>query len=64
MYWDYESWGSAEPPENADEIIAYANDLIREYAENDHDDYETEEFSNELWEKYCAGKFPAELKGE
>lgn len=52
-YWTLESWGDAYPPENADEIIERANDLIEAYAEN-HDEEEVSEYSNGLWERYCS----------
>lgn len=51
-FWSIESWGDAYPPENADEIIDHANELIEAYAES-HDDEETENFSESLWERYC-----------
>lgn len=52
-YWTLESWGDGYPPENADEIIERANDLIDAYAEN-HDEEEVSEYSNGLWERYCS----------
>lgn len=51
-YWSEESWGSEYPPENADEIISKANELIGEYAET-HDEDETAAYSERLWEQYC-----------
>lgn len=51
-YWTLEAWGDAYPPENADEIIAAANELIASYAES-HDDEATERYSEQLWEHYC-----------
>ena len=51
--WSIESWGSDYPPENADEIISKANDLIEAYAE-DHDEDEVNNFSETLWERYCS----------
>ena len=52
-YWTLESWGDAYPPENADEIIAAANDMIDAYAEN-HDDEATRIYSDDLWEYFCS----------
>ena len=51
--WSMESWGSDYPPENADEIIEQANELIEQYAA-DHDEDETAAYSEGLWERYCA----------
>ena len=53
MYWTLESWGADYPPENAEEIIRAANAMIDAYAEN-HDEYETEYFSERLWDRYCT----------
>lgn len=52
-YWTLESWGDAYPPENADEIIERANCLIAAYAET-HDEEETANYSERLWEHYCS----------
>lgn len=52
IYWNMDSWGSDYPPENADEIISKANAMIDEYAET-HDEEETANFSEALWETYC-----------
>ena len=52
-FWSIESWGDACPPENADEIIDRANGLIETFAES-HDDEETANFSESLWERYCS----------
>ena len=52
-YWSLESWGDAYPPENADEIIAAANELIGAYAET-HGDEATNNYSEQLWDRYCA----------
>ena len=51
-YWSMDSWGDAYPPENADEIIDLANEMIDAYAE-DHDEDETANYSERLWEHYC-----------
>ena len=56
FYWSMESWGSDYPPENAEEIIDSANELIAAYAET-HDEEETDAYSERLWERYCmSGK--------
>lgn len=52
-FWSIESWGDAYPPENADEIIDRANELIEAFAES-HDDEETANYSESLWERYCS----------
>jgi len=52
-YWTLESWGGTYPPENADEIIERANDLIAAYAET-HDEEETANYSERLWDRYCS----------
>ena len=54
-YWTLDSWGSEYPPENADEIIAAANEKILDFAKNGNwkDEYEIEAFSEKLWETYC-----------
>lgn len=41
-YWTTESWGDAYPPENADEIIAAANEMIDAGAD-----------SEALWARFC-----------
>ena len=51
-FWSIESWGDAYPPENADEIIDRANELIEAFAES-HDEEETANYSESLWERYC-----------
>lgn len=51
-HWTYESWGNANAPENADEIIDQANELIDLYA-RDHDEEETADYSARLWDAYC-----------
>ena len=53
MFWTLESWGADYPPENADEIISKANELIEAYAA-DHDEDETRNYSETLWERFCA----------
>lgn len=52
-YWTIESWGSEYPPENAEEIIDRANELIEAYAE-DHDEEDVAEYSERLWNNYCT----------
>ena len=52
IYWSMESWGSDYPPENADEIIDRANELIEAFAA-EHDEDETAAYSESLWERYC-----------
>ena len=51
-HWTYESWGDAYAPENADEIIDQANELIDLYA-GTHDEDETSNYSETLWDTYC-----------
>lgn len=51
-YWTLEGWGSDYPPENAEEIIDHANELIEAYAE-DHDKEEVYNYSSRLWDAYC-----------
>ena len=55
-YWTLDSWGSEYPPENADEIIAAANEKILDFAKvgNWNDECEIEAFSEKLWETYCS----------
>ena len=53
FYWRVESWGSDYPPENADEIITMANELIAAFAA-EHDDDETAAYSDRLWERFCT----------
>lgn len=53
FYWTIESWGDAFPPENADSIIDRANELIAAYSET-HDDDETANYSEQLWDRYCT----------
>ena len=53
-YWDEDSWDCV-PPRNADEICDAANILIDEWLEeNDDDEDGAHDYSNELWEQYCA----------
>lgn len=51
--WTSESWGSGCPPENYEEIISAANELIEAYAET-HDEDDTVEYSAWLWDCYCT----------
>lgn len=53
-YWTLESWGSEYPPENAEEIIAAANDKILDFVKAGKwkDEYEIEAYSEKLWEEY------------
>lgn len=55
-YWSYDSWGNGFPPTNYEQIIAIANSMIDEWiaANPDAPDYEIREFSDRLWEDYCA----------
>jgi hypothetical protein len=53
MYWTIESWGADCPPENAEEIISRANELIDAYAAQNGND-EAENYSEMLWEHYCT----------
>ena len=57
-HWSLESWGDAYPPENAEEIISTANDMIDAYAENDEE--AARFYSDLLWEYYCThGTLPS-----
>lgn len=59
-YWNLESWGNGYPPENADEIISAANEMIERYAET-HSEVSTDNYSEKLWEYYCShDALPAE----
>ena len=51
-YWSMESWGADYPPENADEIISKANEMIEAFSA-EHDDDETAAYSEGLWERFC-----------
>ena len=51
-YWTIESFGSSELPENVEEIIEQANELIEAYEEW-HDEDETQLYSENLWETFC-----------
>lgn len=51
-YWTLESWGGDYPPENADDLIIAANELISAYAEH-HDENEVADYSERLWDHYC-----------
>lgn len=52
-YWTTDSWGDAYPPENADEIVSAANDMIDAYALR-HTDEDVACYSDSLWEIYCC----------
>lgn len=52
-HWTLNSWGSAYPPENVDEIIDRANEILDQYALA-HGDELALEFSEVLWDKYCS----------
>ena len=54
-YWSLESWGNAYPPENADEIIEWANSILSaRAAENDaYDDEGLDYISESLWNIWC-----------
>lgn len=60
IYWDAENaadiWGAQEPPKNASELCAAANELIDKFiAEHpDADETEIHEFRAGLWEQYCS----------
>ena len=59
IFWSLESWGSDYPPENAEEIISAANEMIAAYAKT-HDEDEAAAYSEKLWDRYCAtGKVEA-----
>lgn len=52
MYWTLESWGADYPPENAEEIISRANELIDAYAAQNGND-EAENYSGILFDHWC-----------
>ena len=56
-HWTLESWGSAYPPENASEIVEWANGTmdrwLEECPEYAGDEHEKGRFSGALWENYC-----------
>lgn len=54
--WTIDSWGSEYPPENADEIINEANDLIVQFAKKRkwNYEYEIERYADQLWERFCS----------
>lgn len=54
FHWSVEDWGSAYPPENADEIIDKANEMIDEFAKTHEDEDDVAVFCEKLWERYCA----------
>ena len=49
-HWSIESWGTDVPPENASDIIAWANGKIDSYCETD---FEKQCYSETLWNRYC-----------
>jgi len=55
-YWTLESWGVDYPPENANEIIDAANEMIDKFmADNpDADELELANYSDTLWDYYCT----------
>lgn len=55
-YWTGDSWGSAYPPENWQDLVDAANELIDAYAAENPDasDDELWEYSQKLWETYCS----------
>ena len=54
-HWSLESWGSDYPPENAEDIISRANEMIDTFAAGGgwFDPCEIQNFSEMLWELYC-----------
>lgn len=55
-YWNLESWGDAYPPENAEEIVSSANEMIDAFidANPDADDDMICAYSEKLWNGYCV----------
>ena len=51
-FWTVDSFGAGYIPENYEEIISMANDMIAEYAK-DHNEEEMKNFSETLFERYC-----------
>lgn len=56
FYWTAESWGSDFPPVNLSEVLNAANNLIDAFisAHPDYEDFEISEYSDGLWEDFCA----------
>ena len=51
-YWSKDSWGSDYPPDNWEEIVQRANEMILKYSDR-HDEEETRDYSARLWDGYC-----------
>lgn len=51
-YWTLESWGSDYPPENAQEIIEWANNRIDDYRERKGESFAVCCYSEILWDWY------------
>ena len=55
-YWTLESWGDQEPPENADEIIEWANAFLDKWI-SDHpnaDENLKKDITETLWDHFCC----------
>lgn len=52
-YWTLESWGADYPPEDAEEIIALANNRIDAVA-TAQGETAADVCSEEMWERYCT----------
>ena len=54
LYWSSNSWGDSYPPANWERICEKANRLIDSFYFSGHDLESTREYSENLWDRYCA----------
>lgn len=52
-YWNEETFGSAYPPVNMDEVCSEANSLIDAFAESCESDDDLDAYCNSIWEAFC-----------
>ncbi len=52
-YWSADSWGSDYPPDNWEEIVSRANEMIKNKYLQTRDEEETRDYSSRLWDGYC-----------
>ena len=52
-YWSEDSWGSDYPPDNWEEIVSRANEMIKNKYLQTRDEEETRDYSSRLWDGYC-----------
>lgn len=62
-YWTVENWGDEYPPENAERIAEYANELIDDFIDENPgaDDDAISNYSARLWDRYCCGDLEKEI---